>query len=65
MRSNRLRDGSSTSGSDEEWGEWMRETLLLNVPHRQVVFTVPKMLRIFLKYKRPLLGELCVQPSGP
>jgi len=36
----------------EEWGEWMRETLLLDVPHRQVVFVIPKMLRIFFKYKR-------------
>jgi len=43
----------------EEWGEWMRETLLLDVPHRQVVFTIPKMLRVFFKYKRKLLGELC------
>jgi len=43
----------------EEWGEWMREELLLDVPHRQVVFTIPKMLRIFFKYKRQLLGELC------
>jgi len=33
--------------SKEEWGEWMREELLLDVPHRQVVFTVPKMLRLF------------------
>jgi len=43
----------------EEWGEWMREELLLDVPHRQVVFTIPKMLRIFFKYKRRLLGDLC------
>ena len=43
----------------EEWGEWMRETLLLDVPHRQVVFTVPKRLRVFFKYKRRLLGDLC------
>jgi ribosomal protein S27E len=43
----------------EAWGEWMRETLLLDVPHRQVVFTVPKRLRIFFKYDRRLLGELC------
>jgi ribosomal protein S27E len=42
----------------EEWGEWMRETLLLDVPHRQVVFTIPKMLRIFFKCNRRLLGEL-------
>ena len=34
----------------EEWGEWMRETLLLYVPHRQ---------RVFFKYKRRLLGDLC------
>ena len=43
----------------EEWGEWMRETLLLDVPHRQVVFTIPRMLRLFFKYNRRLLGELC------
>ncbi len=43
----------------EEWGEWMRETLLLDVPHRQIVFTIPKRLRIFFKYKRRLLGDLC------
>ena len=34
----------------------MRETLLLDVPHRQVVFTIPKMLRIFFKFKRKLLS---------
>jgi len=43
----------------EQWGEWMREELLLDVPHRQVVFVIPKMLRIFFKYNRRLLGELC------
>jgi len=43
----------------EEWGEWMREELLMDVPHRQVVFTIPKMLRIFFRYKRRLLGDLC------
>ena len=37
----------------------MREELLLDVPHRQVVFTIPKMLRIFFKFNRRLLGELC------
>jgi hypothetical protein len=37
----------------------MREELLLNVPHRQVVFTIPRMLRPFFKYKRRLLGDLC------
>jgi ribosomal protein S27E len=41
----------------EEWGEWMRETLLLDVPHRQVVFVIPKMLRLFFRYKRRLLAR--------
>jgi len=43
----------------EEWGEWMRETLLLDVPHRQIVFTIPKRLRVFFKFNRRLLGDLC------
>ena len=38
----------------------MREELILDTPHRQVVFTIPKMLRIFFKYKRPLLSSLCL-----
>jgi hypothetical protein len=42
----------------EEWGEWMKETLLLDVPHRQVVFTIPKMLWEFVKCNRRLLGNL-------
>jgi len=37
----------------------MREKLILDVPHRQVVFTIPKMLRIFFKYNRSLLSSLC------
>jgi hypothetical protein len=44
----------------EEWGEWMREKLVLDTPHLQVVFTVPKMLRIFFKYNRSLLSLLCL-----
>ncbi len=44
----------------EEWGEWMREELLLDVPHRQVVFTIPKMLRLFFRFKRKLLNDLCL-----
>jgi hypothetical protein len=43
----------------EEWGEWRREELFLDVPHRQIVFTIPRMLRIFFKYNRRLLGDLC------
>jgi len=37
----------------------MRETLLLDVPHRQIVFTIPKRLRVFFKFDRRLLGDLC------
>jgi len=44
----------------EEWGEWMREELVLDVPHRQVVFTVPKMLRLFFRFRRKLLNSLCL-----
>jgi ribosomal protein S27E len=43
----------------EEWGERVRGEVLRDVGHRQVVFTIPKMLRIFFKYKRKLLGDLC------
>jgi hypothetical protein len=38
----------------------MREELILDVPHRQIVFTIPKMLRIFFKYNRSLLSDLCL-----
>jgi len=38
----------------------MREKLLLDVPHRQVVLTIPKMLRVFFKYNRSLLSGLCL-----
>jgi len=44
----------------EEWGEWMREKLILATPHRQIVFTIPKMLRIFFRYNRSLLSLLCL-----
>jgi ribosomal protein S27E len=43
----------------EEWSEWVRETLLLDVPHRQVVLTIPRALRIFFKFRRKLMGDLC------
>jgi len=29
------------------------------VPHRQIVFTIPKRLRVFFKFDRRLLGDLC------
>jgi hypothetical protein len=39
-------------------GEWTREELILEVPYRQIVFTIPKLLRVFFKFKRKLLGAL-------
>ena len=41
------------------WGLWLEETLLADVPHRQVVLAVPKRLRPYLLYNRALLGDLC------
>ncbi len=36
----------------------MREELLLDDPLRQGVFTVPRMLRLFFRFKRKLLNSL-------
>ena len=41
------------------FSEWLNETVLRSVPHRQIVLTVPKMLRIYFRYDRRLLGKLC------
>ena len=43
---------------DEKLLLWLEFTVL-DLPHRQVVFTIPRMLRTFFKYNRRLLGELC------
>ena len=40
------------------WTLWLDETLLAPVPHRQVVFTIPKRLRPYCLYRRTLLGDL-------
>jgi len=40
----------------------MRETLLLDVPHRRIVFTIPKRLRVFFKFDRRLLFSRGVNP---
>jgi len=42
-----------------QFGELLRETVLCPVPHRQYVFTLPKILRIYFKYNRKLLTKLC------
>ena len=40
------------------WGIWLEETLLADVPHRQVVLSVPKRIRPYFLHDRKLLGEL-------
>ncbi len=47
----------------EKHAEFLRltgadQTLLAPVPHRQVVITLPKRLRAYCLYRRPLLGDL-------
>ncbi|HWR98212.1 MAG TPA: hypothetical protein VN317_07285 [Candidatus Methanoperedens sp.] len=34
------------------------ETVLWPVAHRQIVLTIPKMLRAYFRYERRLLGDL-------
>ena len=41
-----------------EWSLWLEESLLLDVPHRQVVLTLPKRLRPYFLYVRRRLGGL-------
>ena len=41
-----------------QFGTWVTDEVLAPVPHRQYVFTVPKMLRIYFRKDRRLLGKL-------
>ena len=40
------------------FGEYMNERLLLVLPHRQMVFTFPKVLRVFFRCDKRLYGEI-------
>ena len=40
------------------WADWAVEELLEQVPHRQVVLSIAKRLRVFFRYDRRLLGDL-------
>jgi hypothetical protein len=42
-----------------QFGEDVPNNILYPVPHRQFVFSIPKMLRIYFKYDRKLLTKLC------
>ena len=41
------------------YGEWLEDNVLAPVPHRQYVFTLPKLARPFFRCRRRYLGELC------
>jgi hypothetical protein len=41
------------------FGEFISNQVTLPIPHRQYVFSIPIMLRIFFKYDRKLLTRLC------
>jgi hypothetical protein len=36
------------------------EHVCAEVPHRQFVFTIPKRLRLYFRFERRLLGDLCL-----
>ncbi|MCP4263429.1 MAG: IS91 family transposase, partial [Planctomycetes bacterium] len=42
-----------------QFGELLKETILYPIPHRQYVFSIPIMLRVYFKHKRGLLTKLC------
>jgi len=41
------------------YGEWVEENVLAPVPHRQYVFSLPKLLRPWFRHDRARLGKLC------
>ncbi len=41
-----------------EFGEWLCEEVLKEVPHRHFVFSIPKILRRYFLYDRKLLSDL-------
>ncbi len=42
-----------------QFGELLKDTILYPIPHRQYVFTIPIMLRVYFKHDRRLLTKLC------
>ncbi len=41
------------------YSEWVEKTVLAPVPHRQYVFTLPRLVRHIFARRRRWLGELC------
>ncbi len=42
-----------------QFGQLLKDTILYPIPHRQYVFTIPIMLRVYFKHDRQLLTKLC------
>ncbi len=42
-----------------QFGELLKNTILYPIPHRQYVFSIPIMLRVYFKHERELLTKLC------
>jgi len=40
------------------FSEYMRDNLLLSLPHRQFVFTVPRILRPYFRHNRRLFSDV-------
>jgi len=43
-----------------QFSEWLTQEVLENVIHQQYVLTIPKIIRLYFKYDRSLLGKLCL-----
>jgi len=41
-----------------EFGEWLCQEVIKEVPHRHFIFSIPKMIRRYFLYDRKLLSEL-------
>jgi ribosomal protein S27E len=41
------------------FGEFITQSVAYPIPHRQYVFSIPIMLRVYFKYNRALLSKLC------
>jgi len=43
-----------------QFSEWLINEVLEEVTHQQYMFTIPKIIRLYFKYDRHLLGKLCL-----
>ena len=45
-------------------GEWLEDNVLALVPHRQYVFSLPKLIRPFFRHRRRYLQKRKKAPKG-